>query len=56
MHSYHVANSVVAVRIVMTCSPACTNGGSCDTGSGRCMCPPGIVGEDCSGKLKHFKR
>ena len=39
----------------MTCSPACKNGGSCDTNNGRCLCPPGTEGKDCSGKFKFRK-
>ena len=35
----------------MTC-PDCKNGGTCDTNSGRCLCPPGIERVDCSSKLK----
>lgn len=36
-----------------TCS--CVNGGRCDTVTGRCVCPPGWVGELCqSGEFMDF--
>ena len=25
----------------------CSNGGSCDAATGRCVCPPGIRGDKC---------
>ena len=42
---------LILEHVVITCSPACKNRGSCDTNSSRCLCPPGTEGEDCSVKL-----
>ena len=46
--TFHVISGVVCETNINECfSNPCQNGGTCH-GAGRCLCPPGFVGADCS--------